>query len=184
MNPQELDRFCELANIGAGHAATAFSQLVGTTIRMQPPQVHEICDQAPMSSAGSADQLSSGVFFQLEGCLDAMVCILFRAPECEAVVRRVLGGWTNELSDENIESVIRELGNILASHLASAIADTIGGRLLPSVPSLAMDDAFREFVSRAGDRVGEDRVRIDCALSDGQGEVGALILVVPGAAST
>ena len=45
-----------------------------------------------------------------------------------------------------------EMGNILASHVASAIADRIGERLLPSVPSLAMDHAqveFEAFVERA-----------------------------------
>ena len=31
---EELDRLCELANVGAGHAATALARLVGRPIRM------------------------------------------------------------------------------------------------------------------------------------------------------
>ena len=35
----ELDRLCELANVGAGHAATALARLVGRPIRMSVPCV-------------------------------------------------------------------------------------------------------------------------------------------------
>jgi chemotaxis protein CheY-P-specific phosphatase CheC len=38
-----------------------------------------------------------------------------------------------------------EVGNILASHVASGIADALRSRLLPSIPALAADHAEREF---------------------------------------
>ena len=49
----ELDRLSELTAIGAGHAATAFSQLVGTTIRMGVP----IVVTAGSDASGSRQQL-------------------------------------------------------------------------------------------------------------------------------
>ncbi len=179
MNLQELDRLRELANIGAGHAAAAFSKLVRRTILMHVPEVRGVRDCAPGGWDAADEEWAAGVFFELRGCLEALVCILFRAPERDVVVREILGGWTEELPDESVESVLTELGNILASHLASAIADTVGDRLLPSVPRLVLADVAGELSVQANDRGAGDRVRIDCELSDRSGEVGALIVLVP-----
>jgi len=46
-----------------------------------------------------------------------------------------------------VESALRELGNIVASHTMSAIADRLGGRILLSVPLLVMEDADTAFAS-------------------------------------
>ena len=37
VNDDELDQLRELTSVGAGHAASAFSQLTGRTIEMRPP---------------------------------------------------------------------------------------------------------------------------------------------------
>jgi chemotaxis protein CheY-P-specific phosphatase CheC len=85
-----------------------------------------------------------------------------------------------ELSPQIIESALMEVGNILASHVASAIADTVGERLLPSIPTLAMNHAeqrLRELVLHRG---GTHPVRIECELIDEEGEIGGLLIMLPG----
>ncbi len=133
MNSVELDRLSELANIGAGHAAGAFSMLTQREIRMRMPRVVVVEGDDQSCDAG----WSTGVFFEFDGCLNAVVGILFHASASEAVVRRVVGIEEGELPPHCIESALMEVGNILASHVASAIADTLGERLLPSIPTLA-----------------------------------------------
>ena len=178
---QEADRTRELTSVGAGHAASAFSQLTGRPIQMRTPEVL----RDPKWPACVADDWSSGVFFELEGCLDAVVAILFRERVRDVVVRHMLGDPEGTLSRESIEAVIMELGNILVSRVASAIADTIGERLLPSIPVLALGDAADQLAALCAARNIDPSVRIECEFTDREGEVGGLMVLIPAnAAST
>jgi chemotaxis protein CheC len=176
----EIDRFAELAQVGAEQAATAFTQLVGRTIRTEPPVV--IQDDATNASSSSGEQDSewtTGVFFEFDGCVDALVGILFPGAASETLVRSIVGIESGELSPQLIESALMELGNILASHVASAIADTMKSRLLPSIPALAMEnaeEALRSFIEDAG---GRDPVRIESAISDATGNLRGRLVLVP-----
>jgi chemotaxis protein CheC len=165
----------ELTSVGAGHAASAFSQLTGRAIQMRAPEVH----RDPKWPASVADDWSSGVFFELEGCLDAVVAILFRETVRDEVVRQMLGEPEGELSRESIEAVIMELGNILVSRVASAIADTIGERLLPSIPVLALGDAAEQLVALCGAHDFDPSLRVESEFSDRDGELGGLLVLIP-----
>ncbi len=176
MTEQELDRLSELANIGAGHAATAFSHLVGRTMWMRVPRVRVAGD---LGSAHREEEAGTGVFFEFDGCLGAVVGILFSDPECRALVRMMLGSDRDPDTSESVQSALMELGNILASQVASAIADTLGDRLLPSLPTLAMHDAGEELDSLAAERTCGEPIRIECELTDGTGELGGLLVLIP-----
>jgi chemotaxis protein CheC len=177
----ELDRLAELANIGAGHAASAFSSLTDRTIRMDVPRIYEMGGMAPshMALEDVEEEWSTGVFFEFDGCLDAVVGILFHAPASEAVVRRVVGIDVGDLAPHVIESALMEVGNILASHVASAIADTLGERLLPSIPTLAMNHAEAELGALVSHRKADHPIRIECHLRDDTGELSGLLVLIP-----
>ncbi len=173
---RQADRTRELASVGAGHAASAFAQLVGREIQMRAPELLN----DPKWPFSVADDWSSGVFFELEGCLDAVVAILFREPVRDEVVRTMLGDPTGELSRESVEAVIMELGNILVSRVASAIADTLDERLLPSIPVLALGDAAEQ-LSALCEQLGVDSsVRVESEFADREGELGGLLVMIPG----
>ena len=170
----ELERLVELANIGAGHAASAFATLAGRTIRMDVPKVRD--RRTPRTDQ---DEWTTGVFFEFEGGLEAVVGILFPAQSSEALVRRIVGMEEGELSEHVIESALMEVGNILASHVASAIADTLGERLLPSIPTLATNHAEAELQSLVDLRPGSHPIRVESTLMDDEGELGGLVVMVP-----
>ena len=73
---------------GAARAASAFSKLAGRPIGHESPKVALSDCDFPASDAG---EWSTGVFFRLEGCLDAWIGILFHQAASEAIVRRVVG---------------------------------------------------------------------------------------------
>jgi chemotaxis protein CheC len=175
-DPEKLDRLTELTSIGAGHAATAFSQLAGREIRTRVPRLSPAREPAPLAVSGDEDW-STGVFFELEGCLGALVAILFQAPVLEELVRVVLGDAAEPPTAEAVEAVLMELGNILVSGVASAIADTLGQRLLPSIPMLAADHAGQELIALIERRGGA--TRIECEFTDAIGELGGLLVLVP-----
>lgn len=176
----EIDRFVELASVGAEQAATAFTQLVGRTIRSQSPVVVQGESSNEAGPSGENDSSwSTGVFFELDGCVDALVGILFPGTASETLVRRIVGIESGELAPQVIESALMEVGNILASHVASAIADTMKSRLLPSIPALAMDDAENALRSFIEDAVGRDGLRIESSLSDETGELRGRLVLIP-----
>ncbi len=176
----EIDRFAELANVGAGRAASAFAQLVGRRIRTEVPVIVQGEAAHPFAASDEHDSgWSTGVFFEFEGCLDALVGILFPGAASEALIRRIVGIESGELAPRLIESALMEVGNILASHVASAIADSLGSRLLPSIPALAMENAEQALRSFIENALGPDALRIESALSDETGELRGRVVLVP-----
>ena len=181
----ELDRVRELTNIGAGHAATALAELVGRPCRMRVPTVRLLRAEA----AGSAFVASSrddergppcGVFFEVEGGVAGVIALLFPALARDLLLRALAG---DALSPAAAESALREVGNILISHAVSAMADTLGRRVLPSIPVLAMEDASAVLASLVALRgVGENALRIETEISDAEGEYRGLLVFVPDAA--
>lgn len=180
----EIERLAELANVGAQRAAEAFAQLVGQSIEVRDSVVMQgqISVESNIDAdAGSA--WSTGVFFEFEGCVDALVGILFPGAASEALVRRIVGIESGELAPAVIESALMEVGNILASHVASGIADALGSRLLPSIPSLAMEDAEAAFCdlieSVLGDRALREFARVESALLDAAGALRGRLVLIP-----
>jgi chemotaxis protein CheY-P-specific phosphatase CheC len=179
MKSKDLDRWCELTSIGSGHAAIAFSQLTGREIHMGPPRVFCGDDAESCEDPAVAEEWCSGVIFEFDGCIEALVAIMFRESMRDSVVRQLLGNDEEPLPRESVESVLMEVGNILASVVASSIADTLGERLLPSIPILAMEHAQRELAELAVRRSGHFEERIECELLEPGGEMGGLLILVP-----
>lgn len=172
----ELDQLRELTSVGAGHAATAFAQLTGRPIDMRPPELHI----EPTWPTSASSDWSSGVLFEFEGCLGALVAILFRESVRDQVVRQLLGEPEDAvLARESIEAVIMELGNILVSRVASAIADLLGARLLPSIPVLALEEAALELGRLCALRGSDPTVRVECEFMDRLGELGGMLVLIP-----
>lgn len=187
---EQIDRLSELANIGAGHAAGAFSLLTGHTIKMDVPRVRlmskaieaepELDEPLEFERLATSERgWNSGVIFEFDGCLHAIVAILFRRPMCDAVVRNLTGQSEGFLPHETVESALMEVGNVLASHVASAIADTLGARLLPSIPMLSLNDAIPQLEALAATRPDAGDIWIESELIDGDGHLGGLVVMIP-----
>lgn len=170
----DLEALVALAEAGASQAAEAFAQLVGQPIEALAPIV-----ASEGTTAGAGDPDATGVFFELDGCLDAIIGIVFPGRASETLVRRIVGIEQGPLEAPIVESALMEVGNILASHVASAIADRIGERLLPSIPSLAMGHAQAELEAFIERVVGLDAPRIETGLANEAGTVNGYLVLVP-----
>ena len=96
----------------------------------------------------------------------------------DALVARLLGGDADAAAPELIESALREVGNIVVSHVCSAVADTLATRLLPSLPVLARAGGERELAAVTLRR-GGGRLRLETEIIDAQGELCARLVFVP-----
>ncbi len=168
----EIDRLRELSHIGASWAATALSRMANRTILTRVPMVY-----GPERFARRGEW-TTGIFCELSGTLAGTV-VIFLSPASRDFVVRLLCGKT-AVPAELAASALSEFGNILSSQTATAIAETIGGQLLPGLPELVVDDAESVLQARLAPRNGPPRpLYIESELFDRGGEVRVLHVFVP-----
>jgi chemotaxis protein CheC len=163
LQDRELDALREVANIGAGHAATALSQLTGRRIMIDVPKVHvSRLEEAPRS-LGDAEQVVAAVLMHFLGDLTGRTLLLFDRDGAfrlaDLLLSRTLG--ETDAFGEMEQSSIKETANILTGAYMNALSDFLGMLLLPSVPSMAVDLAGA-ILSSAYLNFGRDRDYVIC----------------------
>ncbi len=137
----QLDALREVANIGAGHAATALSQLTKSRIMINVPKLQVTrLEEAPEVISGS-EEVVAAVLMHMLGDLTGRTLLVFPRKSAmrlsEILLRRPVGH--SHVFGELEQSAIKEAGNILSAAYMNALADFMGMMLLPSVPSLVID---------------------------------------------
>ena len=137
----QLDALREVANIGAGHAATALSQLTNCRVMISVPQINVARLEEVPELLGDPQDVMAAVLMHMLGDLTGRTLLLF--PEsvarkvCDMLLKRPIGTTT---AFETIEqSCLKECGNILSGAYMNALSEFMGMLLLPSVPSLVVD---------------------------------------------
>lgn len=169
---EELDRLRELAHIGASWSANALARLADRTILTRVPIVY-----GPERLARRSDW-ETGIFCTIDGDVAGVVGIFLSAASRQAVVELLCG--TADPPQEISASALSEFGNILVSQTASAIANTLGGRVIPSLPELVLSDAEAAFQATVAPRSRPaPPVYIESELFDRGGRFRALHVVLP-----
>jgi chemotaxis protein CheC len=137
----QLDALREVANMGAGHAATALSQLTKRRIMVSVPRLQIVPLEDVAELLGNADEVVAAVLMHMLGDLTGRTLLLFPRDAAlrlsEILLRR--GAGSSHVFAEMEKSAIKEAGNILCAAYMNALADFMGMMLLPSVPSLVID---------------------------------------------
>lgn len=142
MSAERLDTLKEICNIGAGHAATALSQMIGRPVGLEVPRVVFENVYGIPRIAGGAGTAVSGLYFTIVGDASGVILLIFPEESARQMVRLVCGSaGMPDLGDAMSVSAMREIGNVLASAFLSAISQLSGLSLLPSVPGYAHDSA-------------------------------------------
>jgi chemotaxis protein CheC len=138
----QADAIQELGNIGAAHAATTLSQMLGSTIEMSVPAIR-IVDLAHLGDY-MGEESAAMVAFELQGDIPHGGYILFYITRGSAVrLTNTMLGMTemNRPMTEMDESALLEVGNIMVSAFLDATAELLGMVMLPSPPALTIDMA-------------------------------------------
>ena len=181
----DTDRLLELANIGAGHAATALAALTGETCLMSVPTAAVVGELPPGSllddsARAVVGEPLAGVFFEVRGALRGSVAVLLPRSSRERILERLLGRPSAALEDATVASALRELGNILASHVVSAMAETLGEPILLSTPALSTRDPASVLGALIALRQPERMdLRIETVIADRRGETQAILVFLP-----
>jgi chemotaxis protein CheC len=159
----QLDALREVANIGAGHAATALSQLTSRTIMIAVPEVNIRPLEEVPELLGQPDEVIAAVLMHMMGDLTGRTLVLFPEPSakalCDILFRRTPGTTAGFTPME--QSGLKEAGNILASAYMNALSDFMGMMLVPSVPSLVID-LSAAILTTAYLNFGHDRDYVFC----------------------
>lgn len=138
LTPRQLDALREVANMGAGHAATALSTMTGQQIMISVPRLTVAAlDDIPNQIAAPEEPVAA-VLMRMEGDLTGLTLLVFPHPIALRVAGLMMRKTVTALGAIE-ESAIREAGNILSAAYLNALADFMGMTLLPSPPSLAVD---------------------------------------------
>jgi len=141
LKESQIDAMREVANIGAGHAATALSQMTNRTIMITVPRVNIRPLEDACETIGTPDEVTAAVLMHMMGDLTGRALLLFPQRSartlCDFLLRREIG--TTQDFGEMEQSALKEAGNILASAYLNALSDFMGMMLVPSVPSLVID---------------------------------------------
>jgi len=141
LKESQLDAMREVANIGAGHAATALSQMTNRTIMITVPRVNIRPLEDACDTVGTPDEVIAAILMHMMGDLTGRALLLFPQRSartlCDFLLRREIG--TTQEFGEMEQSALKEAGNILASAYLNALSDFMGMMLVPSVPSLVID---------------------------------------------
>ncbi len=185
----QLDALREVANIGAGHAATALSQLTKRKIMISVPQITVTPIEEIPKLVGDADAPVAAVLMHMLGDLTGRMLLMFPEPDARLLCD-LLNNWeigTTTCFTELEQSSVKEAANILGGAYMSALADFMGMMLLPSVPSLVIDLAGA-VLTTAYLNFGHDRdfvlcVQTDCEFQDVELTLTGQFLLLPDSAS-
>ncbi len=180
LDETQVDRIRELTSIGAGHAANALAAMTGRPCSMRVPTVRVLTAQRlaePFIVADAEGPDRMGVFFELHGGPGGYLALIFPGDVRDRLVDMLTGG--RPVDREMAESALRELGNILVSHVASSIGETTGAVVLPSVPDLVLRDAGAVLAERLTPHAAPAALRIETEIADRDGEIHGLLVYVP-----
>ncbi len=155
----QADAIQELGNIGAAHAATTLSQMVGSTVQMSVPGIKAV----DISELGSymGEESAAMVVFELQGEIQHGGFVIFYITRESAIrLTNTMLGLTdmNRAMNEMDESALLEVGNIMVSAFLDATAELLGFVMLPSPPSMAIDmahAAMSSLIAGLGEEIDE-----------------------------
>jgi chemotaxis protein CheC len=162
----QLDALREVANIGAGHAATALSQMIGGTIMISVPTINVSRLEEVPPQISAPEEPVAAVLMHMLGDLTGRTLLVFPKPTAVRLASLMLRRPSSaEELGEMEQSAIKEAGNILSSAYMNALSDFMGMMLLPSPPSLAIDMSTA-VLTTAYLQFGTDRDYVFCVESE------------------
>ena len=159
----QLDALREVENIGAGHAATALSQMTNRRIMISVPKISVTRLEDVADLLGDSNEVVAAILLHMLGDLTGRTLLVFPEPSakrlCDLLLARRSG--TTQTFGELEQSGLKEAGNILCGAYMNALSSFMGMMLLPSVPSLVIDTAAAVLTSTYLN-FGSDRDYVFC----------------------
>jgi len=150
LSDKQQDTLKEIGNIGTGNAVTALSRLIKKKIDVTLTDVGVISIDDLSGQFGGPTEKVCGIFCHIDKPSQATILNIFEMKPLMNLIADLAGDKSkidpNKVKskkdlDEFAISTITEMGNIMAGHYASALADLLETRLMIDVPEFTMSQA-------------------------------------------
>ncbi len=143
----QLDFLRELENIGAGHAASALSSMLGDEVHLCVPRA-QFCAYANICDLlNGPESIVAGLLVGISEDINGYILLVMSKPDAYALTQMLTGETPSEENDSIADlsemqiSALKEISNILVGSYLSAIASLTGFTVNASVPELVIDMA-------------------------------------------
>lgn len=143
---EKKDVLREIANIGAGHAATALAALLERPIVQSVPNVMLIPLSDMPEQLGGAEKLVVAGLLDITGELSGFFMIVLDFEQADKIISMMLGKKVRPHKADTIrkfstleKSVISEIVNILGGSYLTALSELTNLKVAPSTPFLSVD---------------------------------------------
>jgi len=184
LNNDQKDALQEVANIGAAHAATALSQMVGKSIDMGVPEV----DVIPLENTIDCvkdQEIVAGVFLKIEDGIPLNILMLLSENSAFSLSNILMGEESNKTKDdlsEMDESAIKEVANVIMCAYFDSITELLGVSLIPGPPFFAYDmpAAVLDYVLIQVGEVTNEAIVMNCdVMNEGKEDFRIDLFILP-----
>ena len=133
-----LDALKELSTIGAGHAATALSNLVKSPVGITLPNISFLVSDDVNSIIEDSDHTYVATVLNALGDIGGKLLLIFELQKALTTVDTLfhLEEHTTNVLDDKAKSAINEVGNIIVASFLNTLSKFLNLVILPSVPEI------------------------------------------------
>ncbi len=180
----------EVGNIGSGHAATALAEFLNRRIDMSLPRFSVLSTHELSTFQWKGHSIATAfieVLVEITGELVMDIMVVFDEESVENLLRLVQSSKfsTKDFSLYKLssleQSIIKEIGNILALHYLTAINTFLGTNCFPSSP-LFFIESSETILTSIANHFGEDfshLLLIECDIFTSDMKLNPIIVLVP-----
>lgn len=142
-----LDALQEIVNIGGGNAATSLATMIDGQVEMDVPTLEIMDYEQVFQKIRKEDEIVKAVLMNAFGDFKEYGVFLFVVqPENAEKLARMMLQEDVELTDELVDSAIKELVNILVHSFMTAVMEMIQRNIVSTVPIMT-EDMFGSILS-------------------------------------
>lgn len=141
LNGLELDTLREIGSIGTGNAANALSSMLGCKVTIEVPEVKIMGYNEAIDWIGGPETVTAGVLARLEGEINGIILSIQHMEFINLVLQHMIGNGVEDYQNltELEISALLEVGNIMISAFANAMAGLTDMKIRLTVPAFAVD---------------------------------------------
>ena len=141
LNGLELDTLRAIGSIGTGNAANALSSMLGCKVTIEMPEVKIMGYNEAIDWIGGPETVTAGVLARLEGEINGIILSIQHMEFINLVLQHMMGNGVEDYQqlDELGISALLEVGNIMISAFANAMAGLTDMKIRLTVPAFAVD---------------------------------------------
>lgn len=183
INEMQYDILKEIGNIGAGNATTALSEMIQDKINMEQPKAKLLKIEYLYDMVGGAERIMSSILITLDGDLEGMMMFLMDEESSQQLTSILLRDLTSgDLKNKELEnSVLKEVGNIIAGAYLTALSTLLGITIEQSIPYLSIDmaGAILSVPAIEFGKIGDKALIIETRIWHEQMDINGYFILIP-----